>query len=57
MIDAADAELLEALDPAHDVHQRVQRADLVQRHRLGGHAVNLPLRLADESEGPGSRAP
>jgi hypothetical protein len=52
MIDPVDAELLEALDPAHDVHQRVQGADFVQRHRLGGHAVNLALRFADESERP-----
>ena len=50
---AGDPQLLESLDPAHDVHQRVERPHLVQSHRLGGHAVHLPLRLAHEPEGPG----
>ena len=48
MVDPIDAELLESLDRAHDVHQRVHRADLVQRDLIGGHAVDPALRLAQQ---------
>ena len=42
--------LLEPLDPAHDVHQRVHRADLVERDLLRRHAVDPALGLAQQSE-------
>jgi hypothetical protein len=50
MVDAGDAQLLEALDATHDVHQRIQRSDLVERDRFRRHAVHLALRLADQPE-------
>jgi hypothetical protein len=50
-MDAGDAELLEAFDAADDVHQRIQRSDLVQRHLLRRHAMDFPFSRAEELEG------
>ena len=45
------SELAEALDAAHDVHQGVQGAHLVQRHPLRRDAVHPPFRLGQQREG------
>jgi hypothetical protein len=51
MMDAGNPELLEAFDPADDIDERVERADLVQRHLARGHAVDPALGFAEELEG------
>ena len=56
VVNALDAETLEPLDPADDVHQRVHRADLMQRDLRRRHAVDPPLGLAQESERADRRA-
>ena len=52
VVDAIDAELLEALDRSYDVYQRVHRTDLVERHLLGRHAVDPALGFTQQPERP-----
>jgi len=47
-IDPRDAELLEALDAANDIHDGVDGPDLVQGYVLRGQPVDPPLGLAEK---------
>ena len=50
VIDPADTELLEPLDPANDIHQGVYRAHLVQSDLVGGQPVDPSFRLTQQPE-------
>ena len=45
--DPIRSEVVDAGDGAHDVHQRVEGAQFVKMHGLGGHPVDLRLRFED----------
>jgi hypothetical protein len=49
-VDAGDAELLEALDTAHDVYQGVPRPNFVQGDVVGWQPVHFPLGLTQQLE-------
>ncbi len=50
IIHRVDAESLEPFDGPYDVEHSIHRPHLVQMHALGGHTVDAPFSLADESE-------
>jgi hypothetical protein len=52
IIDPGDAQLLEALDAAHDVDERIDCPQLVEMHLVRRQAVNPSLRLTQELKRP-----
>ena len=50
MVNPIDTELLEPLDRAHDIHERVQGPHLVQSDLIRRHTVDTTLRLAEKLE-------
>src|SRR4051812_8479634 len=48
VVDLADPELLEPLDAADDIHQRIDRSNLVQRNPIGRQAVDPSFRRAEQ---------